>query len=280
VIATDDFAYPDGPASDQVGGWGAWDSRWIGFGFGVTDGALDGRSAMPVNFNRLRRYFQNKEASAQLFVSIDVTTPDSVGIDDFAIASLITIEFSLPPSVLFGKAPGSNEWVLGSAQASTGIQLRPNTTYRLVGAYDIGHRSWNLWVNPDVSDYYNPSLGQGSADAVLPGVSTIPPSYMVSLDSSKPGYIFDNLIISHAPGGVGLASDATTGPTPEDLAPEIRLDGLTLVLTWDDLQVPVIVEESIDLQTWTPVNPQPDRSPYRAPVSANGRYLRLSLEPR
>lgn len=280
VIASDDFTYPNGSAADQEGGTGNWVSRWIGFGFSVTEGALDGRSTMPVNFNRLRRYFRNEEKSPQIFVSFDLTTPASIEIDDFAVASLITVEFSLPPSVAFGKWPGSNEFVLGANQAPTGILILPSTTYHLVGAYDIEHHSWSLWINPDANDTYHPATGQGSADASLPNVATIPPAYMLSLESSKPGYVFDNLVLSHGPGGVGLASTPPTAPSAADLAPEIHLDHFTLVLSWKDLQVPVVVEESLDLQTWMPVDPQPAQSPYRAPVSTNGRYLRLSLGPR
>jgi hypothetical protein len=280
VIASDDFAYPDGPASGQAAGVGMWEGSWTGFGFRVTDGKLDGVSAIPANFNRLRRVFTNQESSPELFVSFDLTTPDTIGIGDFAVASLITIEFTYPASLVFGKWPGSNEFALGANQATTGVAIQPETTYHLVGAYDIDQGSWSLWVDPDGNDSYNPATGQGSADATLAGVLGIQPAYTLSLDTSKPGYVFDNLVISYGPGGAGLTPSSPPDPSPEDLAPEVRLDRGALILSWNDLGVPVVVEKSQDLSTWTPVDPQPAEPEFQAPLTDGHHFFRLSIVPR
>ena len=277
VIASDDFSYPDGPASDTQGGTGAWDVRWIGFGFRVEDGAVNGASTMPVNFNRLNRSFVNAEASPELYFAVDLTTPAAIGLDDFAVGTLFTIEFSNPPSVVIGKVPGSNELVLGNNHASSGITLQPLTAYRLIGGYDIDQRRWLLWVNPDADDSYTPDTGEGTADATLAVNGAIPAAYQIRLESSKPGYIFDNLVISHAPGGVGLSRRTVPPPLPEDLEPEVRLDHAEIILSWKDLGVPVVVEESDDLLRWAPVVPQPTGNSHRLPVSPGGKFLRLSL---
>ena len=66
VIATDGFSYPDGTLSDLDGGTGAWETRWIGSGFNVVSGEVDGVNSLPVNVNTVRRHFINPLVDPQV----------------------------------------------------------------------------------------------------------------------------------------------------------------------------------------------------------------------
>lgn len=204
IIAADDFSYADGPLNDQDGGTGAWAFRWIGFGFNVAAGEVDGTVTIPANLNEVRRGYTNPQATSQLFVSLDLRTPSVFTVDDFAG---VRLTFGVNGNILtFGKIGGSNEFQVGASGFNpSGITIQPDTTYHLIGAYDVGPNLLTLWVNPDAADFYNPVTSVNSADASFtnPGIGHPNTLY---LDTSRPGFTIDNLVLSDTAEGVGLAS--------------------------------------------------------------------------
>ena len=90
IVAADDFSYPDAPFTGQNGGTGIWLTPWVGFGYVVNGGKLDGTQSMPSNFNEVSRFIDRGFASSPppatplLFVAFDLSTPASIELDDFA----------------------------------------------------------------------------------------------------------------------------------------------------------------------------------------------------
>ncbi len=221
VLALDSFAYPDGSLSDLNGGSGDWFTRWIGSGFVVSGGEVDGINSLPTNINTVRRHFTNPALTEELFVSFDLRIGNfSPALDDYAGLSMIIGVNN--PVLAVGKGAGSNELVVGTGgTVSSGITLQPNTTYHIVAGYDLDQQSQMMWVNPDAADFYNPATGFSSADATngpVPGLGDVDVIYW---DTSRPGYILDNVVLSDTSDGVGIAV------VPEPSATALLAFGLT-----------------------------------------------------
>jgi hypothetical protein len=212
IVAADDFSYPDAPFTGQNGGTGIWLTPWVGFGYVVNGGKLDGTQSLPTNFNEVSRFIDRgfgsspPPATPLLFVAFDLSTPASIGLDDFAG---VRLTFGVNGNILtFGKLAGSNEFLVGAGGfVSTGITVQPNTTYHLLGGYEVGTDLLSLWIDPGAADFYTPGGGTNSADAIKiqPGTGH---ANVVYLDTSRPGYIFDNLVLSDTAEGVGLNQQA------------------------------------------------------------------------
>jgi hypothetical protein len=224
IIAADDFTYPDGPLWGANGGTG-WTIFWttsfpdggIEVAGGVAQGALLGN-----NPKYAARNFLNPESTNQLFVAFDLQTPAAINTDDYFFLQLyVGVNNNL---LTFGKLAGSNRFQAGNGGfSSSSFDILPDTTYHLIGAYDIRHvpngdpDRINLWINPDASDYYNVVTGAGSAD--VSGVDFVA-SHASSLffaTNTVAGYKIDNLVISNMAEGVGL-NRTTTVPEPSMFA--------------------------------------------------------------
>jgi hypothetical protein len=124
----------------------------------------------------------------------------------------------------FGKRAGSNKFQIGNgAFGSSSFDILPDTTYHLIGAYDIRHvpngdpDRISLWINPDASDYYNVLTGDSSADVSRDDlVSSHAPSLFFTTNTVS-GYKIDNLVISNMAEGVGL-NRTTAVPEPSTFA--------------------------------------------------------------
>ena len=171
---------------------------------------------MPSNFNEVSRFIDRgfgsspPPATPLLFVAFDLSTPASIELDDFAG---VRLTFGVNGNILtLGKLAGSNEFLVGAGGfVSTGITVQPNTTYHLVSGYEVGTDLLSIWINPDAADFYTPGGGTNSADAIKiqPGTGH---ANVVYLDTSRPGYIFDNLVLSDTAEGVGLNQQVVPEP--------------------------------------------------------------------
>jgi hypothetical protein len=61
-------------------------------------------------------------------------------------------------------------------------------------------------------------------------------------------------------------------PPPPDLNLTMQLDGGTVTLTWDAGGPPAVLESSMDLDLWTPVDPQPATPFFQEPEGARQFY--------
>jgi hypothetical protein len=151
------------------------------------------------------RPFVNPGVSNTLFVRFDLTL-GSYALDDYIGAQLVTgVNNNI---LLWGKTVGSNElWVGNSGLTSTGITLAPNATTTLIAAYFItpgpATDQMLLWVNPDGSDYFDPTTGASSADATHFELVAFHAAY-INIFAEEAGVAFDNLLITDEAAGVGL----------------------------------------------------------------------------
>ena len=204
VVATEVFNYSDGTFLDQQTGGSGWSTQWMGFGFTVAGGQADGVFSMPANENFIRRNFANSLATSTMFVGFDLQTPSEITLDGFAGVHLGDLLNGY--SLTLGKLPGSNVFYVGSssgAYASSGITVQPNTTYHLLGGYEVGTNLTSLWINPDTADFYTPGTATSGADAIIshPGLSH---AATLNLETSRPGFKIDNLVLGNTPPDVGL----------------------------------------------------------------------------
>ena len=212
IIATETFSYTDGQSLyGQAGGTG-WSAIWTGNGMDVVSGqAVGSVLGNPPLYGS--RNFNNPENEEWLFISVDLTTP-SFGADDyFAVSTGTGVNNT---QITFGKRPGSPYFEVGNGGwSSTGIPISPNTTYRLIGAYQLRATAVDtllLWVNPTAADYLDINTGENSADVSRLDFVSLHAGY-VSIYGNLPGTAFDNLVISNSPGGVGLGSVAVPEPS-------------------------------------------------------------------
>lgn len=229
VVASDSFTYPDGPLGNQNDGIG-WAIPWYTAsnpdgGWEVTSGAVYTESRPYSSY--CGRWYNNPAATPQMFISVDLILPAVVDIND--TIGIYLYQGANFTSLAIGKPLGAVDFELGaSSWVPTGVAANPNTTYRLVGVYDISNARDALWINPDAFDYYNPATGANSADASVPyNPGHVGALYMIAYAPSggqKSGVGFDNLIIANTPDAVGLRSSATCA-CGGDLTGDGRHDG-------------------------------------------------------
>lgn len=231
VVAIDSLDYPDGPLGNQNGGVG-WTIPWYtasnpNGGYVMSAGQVV-TTFVPFS-SYLGRNFSNPAATPQLFLSVDIQIPADIALEDSIGLYLYTgANFT---SLAMGKPQGAAEFQVGvSSFVSTGIVVAPNTSYHLIGMYDIANSRIAMWVNPNASDYYNPTTGANSADAwtgANPGHigSFYTASYRPGVGQPA-GVAFDNFVIANAPSDVGLLSAAPgTCACPGDMNGDFLKDG-------------------------------------------------------
>lgn len=208
IVASDNFAYPDGHLGDQNGGTG-WIIPWYTAsnpegGWEVAAGQVV--SGFVPYSSYCGRWYNNPAATPELFISFDFSADDVQLNDTIAIYLYVGVNFT---SLVMGKPPGGTDFrVGGSGLVPTGIAIVPHAAYHLIGVYDVDNARTAIWVNPDNTDFYNPTTGQNSADAVSPGS----PGHVGSLllvtyregVGQLAGVRFDNLVIANTPDAVGL----------------------------------------------------------------------------
>lgn len=231
VVASDYLSYPDGPLGTQNGGVG-WTNPWYtasnpNGGYEMVSGQVV-TTFVPFS-SYLGRFFSNPATTPELFLSVDVRTPADLQLDDSI--GLFLFEGANFTSLTMGKPQGMPDWeVGGSNPVPSGINVLPNTTYHLVGVYDIDNARVALWVNPDASDFYNPTTGANSADAMV-GASPghINGFYTASYRpfvGQLAGVVFDNFVIANAPADVDLLAAAPGScACPGDMNGDFLKDG-------------------------------------------------------
>ncbi len=224
LVAEDDFAYADGPLPGQNGGTG-WTTAWNGFSMNVVAGW-----AMPVVGNpqeqAANRIFDNPGSTPEMFVAFDLRTPASWASNDYAALGLqegVNLQ-----NIALGKWPGGDELLVANGgSATTGIAIQPNTIYHLIGSYDLDNHVISLWVNPDASDYYDPTTAATSADAFVGDLGYGHMSRLVFVTNKLGGFAFDNIVLGDTPEDVGLLSSAPVDcDCPGDVNGDTHKDGL------------------------------------------------------
>ncbi len=206
-LAYESFDYADGSLFGQTGGTG-WSNIWTGNGVDVVSGkAVGNLFSNPPKYGS--RNFNNPQTTTNLFVRLDLTTI-TFGINDYFGA--YTGAGVNNSQVQFGKFPGSNEFQVGNGGfSSSNINIAPNTTYRLIGAYAVvpgpAPDLLMLWVNPTPTDYFDPTTLAHSADVFRTELVS-PSAQFINIFTGIPGISFDNLAISDNPAGVGLRNTA------------------------------------------------------------------------
>ena len=231
VVASDPLDYPDGPLGTQNGGVG-WTNPWYtasnpNGGYQMVSGQVV-TTFVPFS-SYLGRFFANPAATPELFLSVDIRIPADIAIDDSIGLYLYTgANFT---SLAMGKPQGAAEFQVGvSTFVSTGVAVSPNTAYHLVGVYDIDNSRLAMWVNPDASDYYNPTTGATTADAVIPANPGHIDSFYVATNrpfvGQLAGVALDNFVIANTPQDVGLLATAPGScACPGDMTGDFLKDG-------------------------------------------------------
>lgn len=206
IVASDTFTYPDGGLPGNNGGSG-WFSAWGGTGMDV----ISGRAVTNV-FNNPPKYgsriFNNPASTNTLFVRFDLFVPNTLTVADY-----LGCQLSIGANnniLLFGKDAGSSVYQVGNTGlVSSSIPVVPGSQVVLVGAYYNGQLPGTdlqlLWVNPDGSDFFDPSTGMSSADAIAHELVAFDAA-TVTLFGGIPGIGFDNLVISNMSDGVGITA--------------------------------------------------------------------------
>lgn len=210
VVATDSFAYPDGPLFGRNGGSG-WTTGWAGFLTNVVSEEAVGNSE--TQFTGTRN-FDNPGTTPELFVAFTVRVPATLASDDFIGVHLNAGANS--SNLTVGKVPGTSVFIVGNGGwVESSIPVQPGVTYRVIGVYDLDQSRTSLWVDPDASDYYEPTTGSSSADAS--GIFSLHAHmHWIAFQGSVGGMGFDDIVISNTPEGVGLA--ASPPSSVEDIA--------------------------------------------------------------
>ena len=175
--------------------------------------------------SRATRTYVNPQATIQIFVSCSLTMPASIGANDWWVVYFpVGVNSS---SLAVGIGDPSHEFVVGvGGTVSSHVVAQPGATYHLVASYDLDHGRTSLWVDPDLSDYYDPATGLNSADASVTGTLG-GHSFDVVIETILHGALCDDLVIGNAPEDVGLLRSAVTGveppaPASAQLAPSSR----------------------------------------------------------
>ena len=212
-VASDDFSYPDGPLPGNSGGSG-WTYNWSGSGTNVSGGQAIGVNPSTIGFTQ-NRGIANPGTTTTLFVSLDLITPSAVASSDsFAVILAAGVNGS---NLVIGKGVGESVFAVGNSIFSfpSSIPVLPNTSYHLVGVYDLTNQRVSLWIDPNGSDYYDTSDGTNSADA----------SGLASVGGHMERVVFggtlqfarvDNLIVWNRPADVGLRSTVPAMPALRD----------------------------------------------------------------
>jgi hypothetical protein len=208
VIATDDISYPDG-AINPNGGTGSWLGGWTGSGVQVASGEIVTVATSTPPLYAARAF--NQPNAGDLFVRFDLTLPASVALGDYLGASLSTGVNN--PILTWGKPEGSTELFVGnSLLVSSGIAAVPDTTVRLVAAYQRtpgpAADRMLLWIDPDPTDFYDSATGQNSADGETLEFIAFDATQL-TLFAEIVGVRFDDIVIGDDAESVGLS------PVPE-----------------------------------------------------------------
>ena len=194
AIATESFAYPDGPLSGQGGPVDAWTTAWVNNGLDAAGGeAVTNVFANPPKY--VWRVFNDPGATNTLFVRFELTTPPA-----FATADSFGLDLSVGvnnPIVFAGKGPNHNNWIV-SGVFDSGIPMDAGRTYIVVAGvvYPEGPvpAMRLLWIDPDASDFYDDATGASSAD-VVSLLGQPPRGGTLTLLGSLAGVRFDDIIL-------------------------------------------------------------------------------------
>lgn len=202
VIAQEDFSYANGNVAGANGGTG-WASPWSSSGLEVLNGY-----AFTNVFNNPPKYGARNfpQYNGELFfVRFDLHLP-SLGLNDYWGAALTV---GVNNNILTaGKWPGNTVFSVGNGGlASTSIPASPGD-YLVVAAYHnmpVGQDRLMIWINPDALDFYDPSTGTGSADAVQLEPVFFGPATL-TLYSNVADVRFDNLVLADGPQSAGIST--------------------------------------------------------------------------
>lgn len=205
VIASDDISYADGSINPN-GGTGSWLGGWTGSGVQVASGEIVTVATSTPPLYAARAF--NQPNTGDLFVRFELTLPASVALGDFLGATLSTGVNN--PILTWGKPEGSLELFVGnSLLVSSGIAAVPDTTVRLVAAYQRtpgpAADRMLLWIDPDPTDFLDSTTGQSSADGETFEFVSFDATQL-TLFAEIVGVRFDDVVIGDDAESVGLSS--------------------------------------------------------------------------
>lgn len=206
TLASDTFDYPNGALAGNSGGTG-WQYAWLGFNTDVSSNQAVPGVRVDIQSQAVRG-FSNPQSNNQVFVAFDLTAPPALQPNDWFLV-YFTVGVNSASLVLGISGPDNRFGVGVGGTSYTTITAQPGTQYHVVGAYDLNYNRDCIWVNPDVSDWYDPATGNSSADATLTSILA-GHSETVYAETIFHGSVFDNLTIANAPADVGLQSVVPT----------------------------------------------------------------------